>query len=148
LAVGTLLEIDPKAAHRVVDRGEDAHRVFVRIFADEFFVNLEDAFELLPEKVFRKVRDVEVHLELVLAALRVEDAFAFVEALEEELTTGDVAWNEVAVARVLRLEEVVALLLRDIASASLLFRIFRNPDATALTTYAFGNESQLVRGGN
>ena len=42
----------------------------VRILADELLVDLEDARELLAEDVLREVRDVEVDLELVLAALR------------------------------------------------------------------------------
>ena len=45
-----LLEVDPQAAHRVVDGGEDLHRVLVRIDADELLVDLEDARELLAQE--------------------------------------------------------------------------------------------------
>ena len=120
----------------------------VRILADELLVDLEHALELLPEHVLREMRDVEVDLELVLAALRVEDALALVEALEEQLAARDVTRDEVAVARVLRLEEVVALLLGDVASAALLLRILRHPDASALTAHALRDEAELVRAGD
>ena len=112
---GVALEVDPEAAHRVVHGGEDAHRVLVRVLADELLVDLEDAGELLAEHLARQVRHVEVDLVLVLAALRVEDAAPLVEALLEELAAGDVARDEVAVAGVLLLEEVVAVALGDVA---------------------------------
>src|SRR5262249_53439355 len=127
LAVRALLEVDPEPAHRVVDGREDAHRVVVRILPDELVVDLEHPGELLREHVLRQVGDVEVDLELVLPALRVEHATVLVEALEKELAARDVARDEVAVTGVLVLEEVVALLLRNVASPPSLLRVPRDP---------------------
>ena len=47
------LEVDPEPAHRVVHGGEDAHRVRVRILADELLVDLEHAGELLRKSILR-----------------------------------------------------------------------------------------------
>src|SRR5258706_13963844 len=88
--------------------------------------------------------DVEIDLELVLLTLRVVDAALLVEALLEQLTARDVARHEVAVARVLVLEEVVALTRRHVAPASMLLQILRYPDAAALAAHALGDEAQLV----
>ncbi len=108
------LVVHPEAAHRVVDGGEDLHRVVVRVDADELLVDLEDAGELVAEELLVLVREVEVDLVLVLARVRVEDAAPLVEARLEERARGDVAGDEVAVAGVHPLEEVVAILLRDV----------------------------------
>src|SRR5688572_2769700 len=89
--------------------------------------------------------DVEVDLELVLAALRVEDAAVLVEALEEQLATRDVAWNEVAVAGVLVLEEVVAFLLGHFAASPTFGRVLRHPHAASLSAHALRDESEFVR---
>jgi hypothetical protein len=67
------------------------------------------------------VRDVEVDLVLVLRRSRVEDAALLVEALLEELAARDVARDEVPVAGVLLLEEVVAPALGDVAPGALSF---------------------------
>jgi hypothetical protein len=37
--VGALLEINPEAAHRIMDAGEDFHGDMARVVADEHFVN-------------------------------------------------------------------------------------------------------------
>ena len=80
-AARVLLEVDPQAAHRVVDGREDLHRVLVRIDADELLVDLEDARELLAQERLVLVREVEVDLVLVLAGLGVVDAALLVEAV-------------------------------------------------------------------
>ena len=64
------------------------------------------------------MREVEVDLVLVLAGLVVVDAAPLVEARLEDSRARDVARDEVAVAGVHALEEVVALLLGDVAAAS------------------------------
>ena len=142
------LEVDPQSAHGIVDGREDPHRVRERILAHELLVDLEDSRELLLEHLPRQVRHVEVDLELVLAALVIEDAATFVEALEEQLTRGDVTRNEVAVAGVLVLEEIVALALRHVLAAALLLRVLGHPDAAALAAHALGDEAQLVGTGD
>src|SRR5205823_1337315 len=44
-----LVKVDPQPAHRVMHSGEDLHRGLAWIVADEFLVDLKDAFELAVE---------------------------------------------------------------------------------------------------
>src|SRR5208282_4046346 len=92
----------------------------------------------------RDVRDVEVDLVLVARALAVVDAALLVEALLEELAAGDIARDQVAVARVLLFQEVLAPAFRHVAAWPLLLGVARDPDAAALAAHALRDEAQLV----
>src|SRR5262249_12076022 len=87
-------------------------------------------------------------LVLVAPARLVPDAALLVKALLEELAARDVARNEVAVAGVLLLEEVVAPALGHVAPGALLLGVARNPHAPALAAHALGDEAQLVGAGD
>ncbi len=127
-----------------MDGGEDLHRVRVRVLPGELLVDLEHSGELLPQHLARQVRHVEVDLVLVLAGLGAIDAALLVEALLEQLAARDVARDEVPVAGVLLLEEVVAPALGDVAPGAHLLRVARDPHAPALAAHALRDEAELV----
>src|SRR5260370_8760487 len=139
------IEVDPQAAHRVVHGREDAHRIEVRVFADEPLVDLEHAGELLAKQLARQMRHVEIDLVLVLAALGVVDASLFVEAPLEELAARNVARDEIAVRRILLFEEVVARVLGNVSPRPMLLRIARHPHAPSLAPNPPGDYTGLVR---
>ena len=43
------LEVGPESAHGVMDGGENPHRLIERVGADELFVDLQNAFELVQD---------------------------------------------------------------------------------------------------
>ena len=139
--VRPLLVIDPQAAHRVVDAGEDTHRDVARVVADEHLVDFENRAELAVESLGRDVRQIEV--DLVVAV----DAEA-VEADLENLARRDVARDEVAVGRVLLFEEVPALGLGDGRRLAFIILRLRHPHAPALAARRLGHQTQLVLAGD
>src|SRR5690606_680423 len=80
--------------------------------------------------------------------LLVVDAAAFVEVDLEQRARSDVARNEVSVAGIHPLEEVVALALGDVVRMATILGILRNPNAAALATRALRDEAQLVGAGD
>ncbi len=58
--IGHLVEVDPKAAHGVVHAREDLHRLHARIDADELLVDLQNAAELVVQRLAVDVRQVEI----------------------------------------------------------------------------------------
>ena len=110
VAVG--LVVDPQAAHRVVHRGEDLHRHLAGIGPLELLVDLQDAGQLAVQQVAGKMGHVEVDAHPLGL-----HAQALLDADLEDLARGDVAGHEVAVLGIALFEEVVALLLGNIAAA-------------------------------
>ena len=109
--------VHPEAAHRVVDGGVDAHRHLVRILVGDLLVHLEQVAVLLLDRrrapsALDRVGEVEVDGEAALA-----DAAAFVADLLG-VARRDVARHEVAEARILALEVVVALALGNLVAAA------------------------------
>src|SRR5215469_945764 len=140
--VGHLVEVDPEAAHGVVHAGEDLHGVVVRVDADEFLVDFEDAAELVVEGGSVDVREVEVDHRLAFKAeaVLVDD---FVNG-----AGGDVAWNEVAVFRVPLFEEVEALGFGDLLEGAAVAGLARDPYAAAFAAGGLGHEAELVFAGD
>jgi len=103
--------VDPQAAHRVVRRGVDAHRHAVGVLARDALVHLEEVAVALADRVDAVARDGVAEVEVDRHARR-PDAAALV-ALLLRIPRSDVARHEVSEARVLALEEVVALGLGD-----------------------------------
>ena len=105
--------IHPQAAHGVVDGGIDAHRLLVRIFAGDALVHVEQvAVALLDDgaaEALDGVAEVQVDGQAAFA-----HAAAFVADLLG-IARGHVARHQVAEARVLALQEVIAFGFGDLA---------------------------------
>ena len=108
--------VDPEPAHRVVDGRVDPHRHLVRILVGDLLVHVEEVAVLLLDRLgaepLDRVGEVEIHRQAALA-----DAAALVADLLG-VARRDVARHEVAEARILALEVVVALRLRESAPAA------------------------------
>jgi hypothetical protein len=131
-----------------VDGREHLHRVVVRVHPGELLVDLEDPGQLLAQERLVLVREIEVNLVLVLAGLVVVDTAPLVEAGLENRARSDVARYEVAVPGVHALEDVIAILLGDVARVTLVFAVFRDPHAAAFAARALGDETELVGAGD
>src|SRR5262249_20762026 len=96
----------------VVHGGIDAHRDFVRILVGDALVHLEEIAvslaDLVLAEAFDGVREIEIHAAAArtYAASFIADFFRGARC--------DVAWREIAEARVLSLEIVIALRLGDL----------------------------------
>ena len=118
---GLILVIDPQAAHGVVHRGKNFHGFNVRVDADEFLVNFEDAFEFALENFAGDVRDVEIDGGLAdEAQLHFEDDFV-------DGAGGDVARDQVAVFRIPFLEEIKALGFGNLLDGARILRLSWGP---------------------
>ena len=99
--------VDPEPAHRVVDRGVDAHRHLVRVLVGDALVHLEEVAVALFDDVRAEPLDRFGEVE-VRAVLQRPDPAARVDLVLDR-TRRDVARNEVAERGVAPLEEVVAV---------------------------------------
>ena len=117
--------VDPQPTHRVVDRRVDAHRDDVRVLAGDALVHLEEvAVALLddrPPEPLDRLREVEVD-----AVLQRPDAATGVD-LALDRARRDVARHEVAERRVAPLEEVVAVVHRDLVRGARVVHLLRHP---------------------
>ncbi len=140
--VGARLVGGPHAAHGVVDRGEDLHGGRPGVVARELLIDLHDPAQLAGEVVGVLVGQVEV--DHVPAA----DAHVLIDADVEDLAGRDVARHEVAVRGVLLLEEVQALVLRDVRGGAVIARLAGHPDAPALAAGGLAHQAALVGAGD
>ena len=104
----------PKAAHRVVHRRENFHRLFARVHAHELLVNLQNAFEFLVQRLARECatrRDTPPSRPPRPIFISKHD---LVDRARRYVTR-----HQVAVLRIPLLEEVEALVLRNIISGRL-----------------------------
>jgi hypothetical protein len=72
--IGHLVIIDPHAAHGIVNARKYPHRMFARVFTDEFLVNLQDSPQLPIQEIDRKVGKVQIDLILAVNAELLVDA--------------------------------------------------------------------------
>ena len=118
--------VDPQPAHRVVDRGVDAHRHLVRVLAGDALVHLEQVAVALLDDVLAepldRLREVEVH-----AVLQRPDAAARVD-LALDRARRDVARHEVAERGVAPFEEVVAVVVGNLVGRPRVVHLLRHPD--------------------
>ena len=105
--------------------GEDLHGLFVRVDADEFFVDFENAAELAVQRGAVDVREVEID-----HGLAVDAQVFFVDDFVNG-AGGDVARDQVAVFGIPLFEEVEALGFGDRFGGALVAGRARNPDAAA-----------------
>ncbi len=129
--------IDPQAAHGVVQGGVDAHRLLVAVFAGDALVHLEEVAVFLLDLGLAEAADGVGEIEVDAAAARADAAAVVARFLGR--ARGDVARRQVAVARVLALQVIVALALRDLARVALVAGLERHPDA-AIVAERFRHE--------
>ena len=132
--------VDPQAAHRVVGGGVDAHRRVVRVLAGDALVHLEQVAVALPNGLLAVACDRRSEVE-VDAVLERADAAALVDH-GLGVAARHIARDEVAERRVLLLEEVVALVLRDLGRRAGFVAVTGHPDA-AVVAQRFRHEGQL-----
>src|SRR6185312_9635480 len=113
------------------DRGVDAHRRLVRILAGNALVHLEQVAVALGHRRLAETADRVGEVEVHAQAART-DAATFV-AHVFGVARRDVARHQVAEARILALQVVVAVALSDAARrfADIFFAL-RNPDAAVV----------------
>ena len=139
--VCVLIEINPEAAHRIMDAGEDAHRHVTRIVAHKHFVNLQDRPELLIERLCRNMGQIEEDLILAIHAHAVETDL-------EDFTCGNVARHQVAVGGILLFEKIPAFLFGNRGWRSLVAFPAWDPDAAAFAARRLAHQTQLVVAGD
>ena len=132
--------VDPEAAHRVMDGGVDAHRHLVGVLVRDLLVHVEEVAVLLLDRLETEPLDRVVEIEID-GEPAVADAAAVVARLLG-VAGGDVARHQVAEARVLPLEVVVALVLRDLLRRTRVALLLRNPHA-AIVPQAFAHQREL-----
>ena len=132
--------VDPQSAHRVMRRRIDTHRHDVRILRRDVLIHLEEVavalFDDRPAETFNRFREIEID-----APAAGSDAATFIADFLGTARS-DVAGREIAEARVLPLEVVIALLLRNLIGAAGVAGSFRHPDA-AVVAQRFGHQRQL-----
>ena len=133
--------VDPEPAHRVVDRRVDPHRLLVRILVGDLFVHLEEVAVLLLDDVLTDPLDGVLEVEVDRQAALADTAPVVARLLG--VTRGDVAGDEVAEARVLSFEVVVALLFRNLFRRARIALLLRHPHA-AIVAQALAHERQLA----
>ena len=60
--VRPLLEVDPKAAHRIMHARENSHRHIPRVVTDEHFIDLKDSAQFSSKRFGRNMREIEIYL--------------------------------------------------------------------------------------
>ena len=137
---GHQLVVDPQTAHRVVTGRVDPHRHLRGILAGDPLVHLEQVRVALPHRVEAEAGDRIFEVE-VDAVLQRADTAARVD-LPLDGTRRDVVWREVAVARVEALEEVVAILFRDLVGRAAIVGVLRHPHP-AVVAQRLAHQRQL-----
>src|SRR6266404_4431781 len=140
--VGRLLVVHPQASHGVVHAREDFHRDVARIVADEFLVDLENAFELSIKNLAVDVGQVEIDHRLAI------DPESVLVNNFEDGARRHVARYKIAILRIPLFQKVPALALRNALRIALVARSLRNPDASAFAASRLRHEAELVFSGN
>jgi hypothetical protein len=121
--------------------GVDAHRLLVRIFAGDAVVHVEQVAVALLNYRSAEALDGVAEIEVDRQA-----AFAHAAAFVADglgVTRGDVARHEVAEARVLALQEVIALGVGDLAWGALVALLEGDPYA-AVVAQRFTHQGELA----
>ena len=132
--------VDPQPAHRVVHGRVDAHRDLVGVLAGDALVHVEEVAVLRrhgrPAEALDRGGEVEVDAQ----AGRADAALGVADGLRG--AAGDVARDQVAERRVLALEEVVALVLGDVARVAVVAHLLGHPHA-AVVAQRLAHQRQL-----
>src|SRR5258706_12129821 len=122
--VRRLLVVHPQASHGVVHAREDFHRDVARIVADEFLVDLENAFELSIKNFAVDVGQVEIDHRLAI------DPESVLVNNFEDGARRHVARYKIAILRIPLFQKVPALALRNALGIALVARGLLNPYAS------------------
>ena len=128
--VGHQVVIDPEAAHRVVHGRVDSHRHLVGILAGDPLIDLEEVAVLLPDRVDPLPLDGVEQVEINAVSARPHAAALVADLLGG--ARGHVARHEVAEARVAALQEIIALVFRDVVGPPRVALLLRDPDAAVV----------------
>lgn len=141
--IGHEVIVDPEAPHDVVGSGIDLHGLFVRIFAHDLVVHIEEVAVFGADGGFAFFGDgfAEVEVNGVAAG---PDAVAFV-AVFFAVAGGDVTGDHVGVGGIAFFEEVDALGFGDVVGMAFVPGSTGDPDASDVTeTFAHEGEFGLV----
>src|SRR4030095_4708228 len=95
-----------------MDRRVNAHRSMVGIVSGDFFVDIEEVAITLTNRGFTEACDRILEIEIDAASARAYAATFIAHFLRA--AGGNVAWSEVAVARIFSLEIIIAIGFRDV----------------------------------
>ena len=103
--------IHPEPAHGVVDRGIDAHRHAIRIFARDALVHLEQISVALLDRMPAQPLDRSGKIEIHAQAARTHTAAFVADRLG--VARGHVARHQITETRIAALQIIIALRLRE-----------------------------------
>ncbi len=124
---GHEIVVHPQPAHRVVRGREDAHGRAIGVLVRDALVHLEEVAVAFADRALAEALDRRAEVQ-VDAEPGLADAAPGVARFLRG-TRSDVARREVAEARVLALEVVIALFLGDVSRCPRVTRLLRDPDA-------------------
>src|SRR6185312_14267536 len=134
-------KVRPQPAHRVMDRREDLHRLVQRVGADEFFIDLENAFEPGEDGLTAAFLDFVAKIEVDHVSAAHAQALL---ADFEDLAGGNVARDNVAVLGIPLFQDIVTLVLGDVIGIARIVRLARHPDAAAFAAGRLADQPALV----
>src|ERR1700730_10374917 len=133
--------ISPDAAHGVMHSRVNPHRNFIGVFAGDFVVDLEQISVTFANRFDAETFDGIGKIQIDAASAWTDTATFIANFLGR--TRCDVARGEVAVARVLSFEVIIAVLFRDFVRLLLaIFSALRNPDPS-IVAQRLGHQREL-----
>ena len=132
--------IHPQTAHRVMRGRVDLHRSPVRVFVADVPVHVEQVAIALFDKVQAMFLDGALKIQIDTVFHRA-DASPFVAGLLNR-TRRDVPWRQVAIGRVLTLQEIIAFRLRYVARFTRVIGLLWHPH-TPVIAQRFRHQRQL-----
>ena len=104
--------IDPQAAHRVVDSREDPHRGLVSVLPGDVFIHLKKVAVALADRLLSEAVDGIGKIKVDAQAAGTDTAPLVADFLGG--SRGNIAWREVAEARVFALEKIITGVLGNV----------------------------------
>ena len=108
------LVIHPQSAHRVVDRGKNPHRNFVRVFSGNLLIHVEEVSVFFADDRFSHAANGIGEVQIDAHASRPDAAPLVAHFLG--VARGDVARNQVSETRVAPLKIIIALVLGNLVA--------------------------------
>jgi hypothetical protein len=134
--------VHPEAAHRVMHGGVDAHRLLVAVFAGDLLIHGEKIAVALGDGLLAELADGLREVEIHTATARADAASVIAGFLGR--TGGNVTRGEVAEARVLALEVVIAIRFGDLRGhLAAIGLLLRHPHASVIAE-RLGHERELA----
>src|SRR5215208_916132 len=139
--------VHPEPTHRVMDRGIDAHRNLIWILVRDALVHLEQVTVAVPDDIASEPLDRVGEIEINTQS-RVTDPPALVAHFLCRAGR-DVAWREIAEARILPFEEVISFSLGNLPRDPRFTFLLRNPHSAVVSQrLAHQRELRLVLSAN